>query len=111
MWFNFKRFPFQRDADFAGSDAQRALRFPSGSSGLADLCRPGQNQKPARVCMRTLCAGTNKKIPVKLFCGTLSRIAAGSWGMLRGREKPLCKVLRKGENQRLRRSRVELPVF
>lgn len=45
--------------------------------------------------MHTLCAGTNKKIPVKLFCGTLSRIAAGSWGMLRGREKPLCKVLRK----------------
>lgn len=51
--------------------------------------------------MRALCAGTNKKIPVKLFCGTLSRIAAGPWGMLRGREKPLCKVLRKGKIREL----------
>lgn len=33
----------------------------------------------------TLCTGTNKKIPVKLSCGTLLRAAPEPWGMWCGR--------------------------
>ncbi len=102
------RFPFRRDANFSPALMLEALGgFHRARANLLIYARSAQNQKAAHVCTHTLCAGTNKKIPVKLSCGTLLRTAARTWGMLRGFEKPLCKVLRKGANERAN----EEPVF
>lgn len=92
MTCNYKRFSLAWGCEVSGRVRRRkapiGFRRPSMLI-YAALC---WIKKSARVCADTLTAGMNKKIPVKLSCGTLLRAAAARWGMWHGCVKPLCKA-------------------